>query len=47
MQSTYQPQEGCKLNKAIAFTSWEDHCFFYRNAKCIASLWQTEGDRGK
>ena len=36
MQATYQPEH--KLNRALAFTSFEDHCFFFRNARCIASL---------
>ncbi len=34
--ATYDPQH--KLNRAIAFMSWEDHAFFYQSAKPIASL---------
>ena len=36
MQWTYQPEH--KLNRALAFTSWESHAFFYSNAKPIANL---------
>ena len=38
MQATYQPEQGCKLNRALAFTSWESHAFFYSSAKPIANL---------
>ena len=36
MQATYQPEH--KLNRALAFTSWAEHAFFYTNAKSIANL---------
>ena len=36
MQATYQPEH--QLNRAIAFTSWEDHAFVYKNAKPIANM---------
>jgi hypothetical protein len=36
MQATYDPPH--KLNRAVAFTSWEDHAFLYKTAKPIANL---------
>ncbi len=36
MVATYSPEH--KLNRALAFTSWEDHGFVYQSAKPIANL---------
>jgi hypothetical protein len=39
MQATYDPPH--KLNRAVAFTSWEHHAYLYKNAKAIANLTAT------
>ena len=46
MQWQYQPEH--KLNKALAFTSWEDHAFFLQQCEAHRQPHgQTKGDRSK
>jgi hypothetical protein len=38
IEASYEPPDGCKQNRCVAFTSWETHAFFYSSARPIAAM---------